>query len=121
MSIGTGGWSLVGHAASVVVTFPPGDEVGRRLLAVDDARVVWGRVDLAPPLAGRNIARGETQPSYWRLSAKPPVTGVLVKVVGHKVDYRWSLDCSEGGGQTDCAGAPGELVGLDAATRGGAE
>ena len=121
MSLGTDGWSVDVHAATAVLTFPPGDEMGRRSLAVDDAGVVWERVGLAQLLAGRHCARGVRPPSYWMLSGKPLVTGRLLKVAGHKVEHRRSIDFFKGEEETGGVGEGGEVAGVDGAIRGGAK
>ncbi|MFP1154328.1 hypothetical protein ACK280_19855 [Mycobacterium sherrisii] len=54
------GWSVAVQGSTVVVTFPPGDEMGRRSFTVDEARAFWEQLGFAHLLAGRNRATGET-------------------------------------------------------------
>lgn len=52
------GWSVDVQGTTVVVTFPPSDEMGRRSLTVDEARVLCEQLGFAHLLAGRNRATG---------------------------------------------------------------
>lgn len=53
------GWSVDVQGTTVVVTFPPSDEMGRRSLTVDEARVLCEQLGFAHLLAGRDRATGD--------------------------------------------------------------
>lgn len=59
------GWSVDVDGANIVVSFPDGDEAGRRMLSRHDARVLRVQLHLAYLLAGRN---------RWSAGAGPGVT-----------------------------------------------
>jgi hypothetical protein len=48
------GWSVDVDGQNVVMTFPAGDDSGRRVLSRDEARVLRYQLELAYFLAGRN-------------------------------------------------------------------
>lgn len=66
------GWSVDVDGANIVVSFPEGDQDGRRVLSRHDARVLRVQLHLAHLLAGRN---------RWSTGAEPGATSEEVAAI----------------------------------------